>query len=104
MKRHFFLVMVSLCVVFSSAVPSRADTFCADPDAQKEWAEAVAKYPGDNLVQTLHALWIGLCAKVKAGDIDLERANELFERARAAAIEQRKRDNEVEQKGKKAGI
>ena len=48
-------------------------------------------------VQTLHALRIGLCAKVDRGQITLEQATNIFESAREAIVQKRKGDQKQEQ-------
>ncbi len=48
------------------------------------------KKPNDMEVQALHALRIGLCAKVDRGQITLEGATKIFESAREAIIQNRK--------------
>ena len=55
------------------------------------------KYPGDLDVQALHALRIGLCAKVERGDLTVEQATEIFERAREAIVERKKAEAEEEE-------
>ena len=52
----------------------------------------VERSPNDMEVQALHALRIGLCAKVDRGEITLEQATEIFESAREAIIQKRKED------------
>lgn len=41
----------------------------------------------------LHALWMGLCFKVEAGDIPLDEAISIFENARHTVIQQRQEEN-----------
>ena len=48
-------------------------------------------------VQALHALRIGLCAKVDKGHITLEQATEIFESAREAIIQKRRENQKREQ-------
>ena len=66
--------------------PDRPKTYCHDPAAWAQWTRMVYKYPNDMTVQSLHALWLGLCMKVDLGQISVENAIVLFERAREAAI------------------
>ncbi len=44
--------------------------------------------------QQLHALWLGLCEKVKNDSISLERAIDLFEEERTSTIRKMKREIE----------
>jgi hypothetical protein len=52
----------------------------------------VATAPHDPALQTPHGLWLGLCAKVRAGSIDPDMASELFERERARWVLERARE------------
>jgi hypothetical protein len=63
------------------------ENYCHDPDAEAEWQEMVTKYPDDFKVQTLHALRIGLCAKVDAGHITLQQAIGVFEALRGVMVD-----------------
>ena len=63
-------------------------TYCDDP---AEWAdrhERATKHAGDLDSQTLHALWIGLGAKIGNGTLTEDEATSLFERVRATLIQQ----------------
>ena len=64
---------------------------CHDPSAWRDWEERAAKHPDDIELQTLHALWMGLCMKVERGDIEFAHATGIFERAREALIQQRRK-------------
>ena len=74
--------------------------YCKDEASWAEWNALVAKKPGDDNVQTLHALRIGLCVKVEQGSISVERATILFERARTIIIEQIKKEAEQDTRNK----
>lgn len=65
------------------------ENYCKDPVSWKEWADLVAKYPNDSDVQTLHALRIGLCAKIEQGSITLDEAIRLFDRAQRMVVEKK---------------
>ncbi len=97
-------IVLVLFVLFSVPVCARAENYCSSQEARRQWAELSARYPKDELIQTLHALWIGLCAKVKAGKIDEKQAIDLFERARAAAVSARKEEIARDRKRKRTGI
>ncbi len=66
------------------------------PRILEKWDELVEKNPNDIEVQALHALRIGLCAKVDRGGITLDQATEIFESAREAIIQKRKEDQKRE--------
>jgi len=52
----------------------------------------LSQAPRDNLVVHLFALRIGLCELVKRKIIDLDRATEVFEKARVDAVVERRGD------------
>ncbi len=88
--------LICVLIIFALSTPVWAENYCDDKAAQKQWQEMSDKYPNDDAIQTLHALWIGLCAKVKMGDIDEQRAIRLFEQARVAAIDGKLDEEEVQ--------
>ena len=79
------LLLAPLTLVAEEKDPNN----CHDPSAWRDWEERTAKHPEDIELQTLHALWMGLCAKVEHGDMEFAQATEIFERARDALIQQR---------------
>ena len=91
---------LSLILVFCSLVYAESENYCHDKESWKEWDILVEKNPNDMEVQALHALRIGLCAKMDKGGITLEQATEILESAREAIIEKRKAD-EKRQKDKR---
>ena len=87
---------VALILVFCSLVYAESDNYCHDKESWKEWDALVEKNPNDSEVHALHALRIGLCAKVDKGGITLEQATEIFESAREAIVQKRKMDEKRE--------
>jgi hypothetical protein len=81
------IVPVLLCIQFAGAT----DNYCHDQESWDEWERLVQKYPNDMDVHTLHALRLGLCVKVERGDLTVEKATEIFERARDAIIEKKEK-------------
>ena len=90
------LIGLSLILVLSSLVYAESDNYCHDEKSWKEWDALIEKNPNDMEVQALHALRIGLCAKVDRGEITLEQATGIFESAREAIIQKRKDDQKRE--------
>lgn len=88
-KSSSFMVPLIL-LVFASQWVLPAENYCNDPNSWKEWDELVQKYPEDLDIQALHALRIGLCAKVERGDLTVDQATEIFERAREAIVDRKK--------------
>ncbi len=52
-----------------------------------QWNDLVAKNLDNDDIQILHALRIGLCAKVDQGSIELERGIDLFDQFHKIVIE-----------------
>jgi hypothetical protein len=59
----------------------------------QDWEECSAKNPDDIALHMLHALWIGLCAKVKHNEFTTDQADEVFEYVRRSFIERRREYN-----------
>ena len=58
-------------------IPDR--TYCEDEETRRDWEERTANNPDDTALHTLHALWIGLCAKVTRNEFTTDQADEVFE-------------------------
>lgn len=53
--------------------PVRAsETYCDDVTVWQDWEHRTAQHPEDTALHTLHALWMGLCAKVTRNDFTTE--------------------------------
>ncbi len=88
---------VALILVLCGLGYAESENYCHDKKSWQEWDAIVEKNPNDMEVQALHALRIGLCAKVDRGGITLDQATEIFESAREAIIQKRKEDQKREQ-------
>jgi hypothetical protein len=86
-----------LILVICSFVYAESENYCHSEKSWKEWNALVAKNPNDEEVQALHALRIGLCAKVNRGGITLEQATRIFEGIREGLVQKRKEDQKREQ-------
>jgi hypothetical protein len=93
------IMFLSLFLIFTvhSVSFAESENYCHDDKSWKVWDALVEKNPNDMEVQALHALRIGLCAKVDRGGITLDQATEIFESAREAIIQKRKEDLKREQ-------
>ena len=80
------LIIFTVLFLATVSVTAEEENYCQDKASWKEWDELVAKYPNDMDIQTLHALRLGLCAKVQRGDITIQQATKIFESARVAII------------------
>jgi hypothetical protein len=67
-------------------------TYCDDPAVWVDWHEKSSKQAGNLDFQTLHALWMGLCMKVKSGGLTEDEAESIFESARETLLEQRRKE------------
>jgi hypothetical protein len=97
MTKRLIFIGLSLILVFCRSVFAESENYCHDEKSWKEWEALVEKNPNDMEVQALHALRIGLCAKVDRGGITLEQATEIFESASEAIIQKRKEDQKQQQ-------
>jgi hypothetical protein len=75
-------LLVLLVLLPAVALGEKQVVYCEDPAVIADWAKRAEELPNDPAIQTLHALWLGLCAKLKDGSIDARLAIELFERER----------------------
>jgi hypothetical protein len=96
MTKRIFLWPI-LILVFCSLVYAEGENYCHDEKSWTEWDRLVEKNPNDMEVQALHALRIGLCAKVDRGEITLDQTTDIFDSAREAIIQKRKEDQKREQ-------
>ena len=95
------LLLSGLLLAVHSISLAESENYCHDEKSWKEWDALIEKNPNDMEVQALHALRIGLCAKVDRGQITLNQATEIFESAREAIIQKRKDDQRHEQERQK---
>jgi hypothetical protein len=85
---------VLLSSLFLIPGPTRAsETHCDDVVVWQDWEERTANNPDDTALHTLHALWIGPCAKVKRNEFTTDQANEVLEYVRRSFIERRREYN-----------
>jgi hypothetical protein len=94
-------VVISILVLFfavPSVVTAETENHCLDQESWKEWDALIQKYPNDMDVQTLHALRLGLCAKIERGDLTVEKATEIFERFREVIIKKKQAEIPKEKK------
>jgi len=100
MKILYTILILTICSCFidSSFLRAEGANYCHDEEVNQDWENLIAKYPKDFAIHTLHALRIGLCYKVERGDISLDEATEIFERARLALADERARKRLQEEK------
>jgi hypothetical protein len=91
------ILMLTLIPLVSYGADKQADdqeTFCNDPAVIANWDKQAREFPYDNAVQTLHALWLGLCEKIHEGTIEAPAAITLFELERARQTLERAREEQ----------
>jgi hypothetical protein len=86
------LAIAVALVLLRADAAADPDNFCHDESTWRQWTELMRENPGDDQLQMLHALRIGLCVKVEQGSITFDRANELFNRAHETIIRQRRQE------------
>jgi hypothetical protein len=72
--------------------------YCHDPGVNQQWGKLIEEAPSDDILMQLFALRLGLCQFVDGGMLDLDRATEIFEQARAGALTERRRQEEQERR------
>ena len=92
-------LLAATLILFSTCVWAADQNYCHDPEAEAEWQVLIQKFPGDQDVHALHALRIGLCVKVDRGDLTVEQATAIFEKARKTLVEL-SREEEARKGGK----
>ena len=92
------LLILSVMLSFQFSFAAEQKNYCNDSKSWKEWDALIEKYPNDEDVQILHALRIGLCAKIEKGSITFEVANDLFNRAHELIIKKKLTEREQTQK------
>ena len=68
-----FLLLVPGLV--SATIPSTATTdrtYCEDEGTRRDWEARTTNNPDDIDLQTLHALWLGLCVKIQREDLAVD--------------------------------
>ena len=95
--RRFLFCLFLVLVPFSLHAEENDPNNCHDPSAWSHWEERTTQHPDDVELQTLHALWMGLCVKVERGAIAFDQATVIFERAREALIQQRRHQHKAHQ-------
>ena len=97
-KKICLILILFFYTALGSQPASATENYCKDPESWKQWDALIQKYPDDLDIQALHALRLGLCAKIERGDITVEDSITIFENAREAIFEKKKREAEKEEK------
>ena len=89
----FLLLVPGLVSATIRSTESTDRTYCEDEGTRRDWEARTANNPDDTALHTLHALWIGLCAKVQRNEFTTDQADEVFEYVRRSFIERRREYN-----------
>ena len=98
MKTLILAIIICMTAAYSFADDTN---YCNDAAANAQWQKLVTEKPGDMLLQALHALRIGLCVKVEAGQITVDQATDIFEDMRMALVQRRAAEQAQQKEGKK---
>jgi len=90
MKRISVIVILLLLMGIYSVLAAEPENYCHDAESWKEWENMVKKYTDDIPLQILHALRIGLCAKIEQKSISLQDATQLMNDMSDDLIKKRK--------------
>jgi hypothetical protein len=83
MMRYLILCLILCALPVIAAEPRN---FCDDPELNRQWEEALTKYPKDPLVLKLSAVRTALCGMVSSKQINLETARATWEDALTDAL------------------
>lgn len=96
-----------IALILCLSTPCTADTgkesnnYCKDQASWQQWHELLAKHPQDDAIHAIYAMRLGLCSMVEAGNINLDRATEIFEKMRGSLVDRYREQEKTEQdKGK----
>ena len=101
MKKLLILMILLLPVTSFASTDEYDSRYCHDPAELQKWQSIVNKNPDSDPIAAIHALWIGLCAKVEAHTLTTIRANRIFENFRSALLDQAEKSNEAEKEKEK---
>jgi hypothetical protein len=73
MARWFAIILLAAMLTAPHAEEKTPANDCEQEASWKEWQELLAKHPEDPGLQTLHALRIGLCVKIRRGELSVKR-------------------------------
>jgi len=74
--------LFALILTLAFAPLIQAAAYCDDPAIIEDWKNTAKKYSHSDNWQQLHAVWLGLCQKVRGGSISQSRAASIFEQER----------------------
>ncbi|MEZ5583763.1 MAG: hypothetical protein R3F37_14340 [Candidatus Competibacteraceae bacterium] len=72
-------LLLFLALLTAPAWAEEPRNFCSDPEVNRQWEEALVKYPEDPLLIKLSAVRSALCSMLSQEQIDLETARNAWE-------------------------
>ena len=83
-----FVKYIALLFVLMIPTIATAETvpYCDDPVVIKDWQSIAIENRHSDGFQRLHAVWLGLCEKVRNGNLTQNRADRMFEEERTRTI------------------
>jgi hypothetical protein len=88
-------LMLFLALLTSSVWAEEPRNFCSDPEVNRQWQEALVKYPKDPLLLKLSAVRTALCSMLSQDQISLETARATWEDALTDALVDWARDEQA---------
>lgn len=89
-------IVMLIALLSGPTLAAEPTNYCNDPDINQRWADALVNYPNDPLVVRLAAQRDTLCTLLQDEEIDLERAQSLWDKALTDALLQRARAEQRE--------
>ena len=86
-------ILLTLVVLFPAQLWASDETYCDEVANWQDWEERITKSPNDIALQTLHALWMGLCVKVQRHELSVDKADDIFEQVRRGLVRKHQERN-----------
>ena len=87
MVKYIIFILISMNILFADKSKNEfADGSCFKNEKLLEWEKINKENPESFAFQSLHALWMGLCAKVQRNDLSADLAKVIFDRIRMIAL------------------
>lgn len=96
--RYLILLLFVIFALSTTVAGERNKSSCNDTEINQQWEKAVAAYPRDRLIAKLSTTRTGLCNLVKSGQLDVETARSIWEKALATTLLDRAKE-EQQQRG-----
>lgn len=88
MKFILSLLLLTLLLFATEPLANQYDTSNCQGGEELKWNKLVKKYSNDINIQELHALWLGLCIKVKRHELTSNQADIIFSIAQERVVKE----------------